>query len=117
MLRTMLLSKLHGATVTETDLSYGGSITLDRVLMDAVDLLPGEQVHVVNCNNGSRIVTYVIEGEAGSGTICLNGPAARAAEPGDTVHILCYCQLEDLETRALTPRIVILGEGNKIAQV
>ncbi len=77
MQRLMLKSKIHRATLTGTDLNYQGSITLDRALMDAAELLPGEQVHVLNLNNGSRLITYVIEAEAGSGTVLLNGPAAR----------------------------------------
>jgi aspartate 1-decarboxylase len=117
MLRTMLKSKIHGATVTQTELTYAGSITIDRDLMDAVDLLDGEQVHIVNCNNGARIVTYVIEGDRGSGVICLNGPAARAAVTGDVVHILCYAQYDDAEARALKAQIAILKDGNTIAQL
>jgi len=114
MLRTMLKSKLHGATVTATELYYGGSITLDRDLMDAADLLDGELVQVVNLNNGSRIETYVIEGEAASGVVCLNGPAARTGAVGDTVHVLSYCQVDDAEARTLKARVVTLGPGNKV---
>jgi aspartate 1-decarboxylase len=115
MLRTMLKSKLHGATVTQTELLYAGSITIDGSLMKAADLLDGEQVHVVNLNNGSRIVTYVIEGEAGGGVICLNGPAARSAAVGDVVHVLSYCQVADLEARDWVASVAVLGEGNVVA--
>lgn len=114
MLRTMLKSKLHGATVTQTELHYAGSITIDRTLMDAADLLDGERVQVVNMNNGSRLETYVIEGEPGSGTICLNGPAARMAEVGDVVHILCYGLCDNEEARNLEQHIVILGPSNEV---
>lgn len=117
MFRTMLKSKLHGAVVTQTELHYGGSITIDADLMDAADLLDGERVQIVNLNNGSRMETYVIEGERGGGVICLNGPAARLATVGDTVHVLSYCLVEDAQARALTARVVLLGPGNKVAEV
>jgi aspartate 1-decarboxylase len=116
MLRTMLKSKIHGAQVTQTELHYAGSITIDRDLMDAADLLENEFVQVVNLNNGARIETYVIAGERGSGTICLNGPAARTAMVGDVVHILGACQVQDAEARTLKPRVVILGPGNRIVE-
>ncbi len=114
MLRTMLKSKIHGATVTETELYYTGSITIDRDLMDPANLLDGERVQIVNMNNGSRIETYVIEGGRGSGIICLNGPAARAAAVGDVVHILSYAQYEDEEARTLKASIVTVGADNEI---
>jgi aspartate 1-decarboxylase len=117
MLRTMLKSKIHGATVTAAELYYGGSITLDEDLMEAVDILDGEQVQVVNMNNGSRLETYVITGERGSGVICLNGPAARLGAVGDVVHILCYGLAEDTEARGLKARIAILGPENRIAEL
>ncbi len=116
MLRTMLKSKLHGATITAAELNYAGSITIDRDLIDAADILENERVQIVNLNNGSRIETYVIPGEPGSGVICLNGPAARMAAVGDPVHILSYCLLEDAPARALTPRIVRLVAGNKVGE-
>ena len=115
MLRTMLKSKLHGATITQAELYYEGSITIDRDLMDAADLLDGELVQIVNVNNGARIETYVIEGERGSGIICLNGPAARTAVVGDVVHVLGYGLFEDDEARGMKPNIAILGPLNKIA--
>lgn len=114
MLRTMLKSKIHGATVTASELYYGGSITIDRDLTDAVDILPNELVQVVNVNNGARLETYVIEGERGSGVICLNGPAARMAQVGDVVHVLCYGMFDEAEARDLTPQIVVLTPGNRL---
>ena len=116
MLRTMLKSKLHGATVTQTELYYEGSITIDSELMQATDLLDNELVQVVNMNNGARIETYVILGEAGSGVIRLNGPAARTASVGDVVHVLGYGIYEDSEARSVKPSIAILGRGNRIVE-
>jgi aspartate 1-decarboxylase len=116
MLRTMLKSKIHGAQVTQTELYYAGSITIDQDLMDAADLLPNEFVQVVNMNNGARLETYVIAGERGSRIICLNGPAARMAVVGDVVHIIGACQVEDAQARTLEPRIVILGPDNVIVE-
>jgi aspartate 1-decarboxylase len=116
MLRTMLKSKIHGATVTQTELFYAGSITIDQDLMDAVDILENELVQIVNLNNGSRIETYVIAGERGSGVICLNGPAARTAAVGDTGHVLCYAQMTDEEARQVHPQIAVLGSDNRIAE-
>jgi aspartate 1-decarboxylase len=114
MRRTMMKSKLHRATVTEANLEYVGSITIDRDLMDAADLLPNEKVQVVDNNNGARLETYVIEGSRGSGVICLNGAAARLVQPGDNVIIISYAELEDAEARAWEPTVVFVGEGNEI---
>jgi aspartate 1-decarboxylase len=114
MRRIMMKSKLHRATVTEANLDYVGSITIDRDLMDAADLLAHEKVQVVDNNNGARLETYVIEGARGSGTICLNGAAARLVQPGDTVIIISYAELEDAEARAWEPTVVFLGDGNCI---
>jgi aspartate 1-decarboxylase len=105
-LRVMLRSKIHRATLTGKELDYEGSIALDRRLMDAADLLPGEQVHVLNLNTGSRLVTYVIEAPAGSGTVMLNGPAARLGEVGDRVVILANGHYENAAARRLKPCIV-----------
>lgn len=116
MLRSMLKSKIHGGTVTQTELYYTGSITLPADLMKAADLLAGEQVHVVNLNNGTRLITYVIEGPAGEGTICLNGPAARMATVGDLVHVLGYGLFEDSEAHQLKPAIVHVDESNHIRE-
>lgn len=114
MLRHMAKSKIHGATVTEAVLYYEGSITIDRDLMDAANLLPYERVQIVNVNNGSRIETYVIEGEAGCGTICLNGPAARCAVVGDKVHIISYAHYEDAEARELQMLNVKVNADNRL---
>lgn len=105
MLLQMLKSKLHCVRVTEANLNYVGSITIDKALMQAVDILPGERVQVVNNNNGERFETYVIEGPAHSGTICLNGAAARLAQPGDIVIIMAYALMEENEARNYQPKV------------
>jgi aspartate 1-decarboxylase len=110
--RLLLKSKIHRATLTGKELDYEGSIALDRQLMDASDLLAGEQVHVLNVNTGSRLVTYVIEAPAGSGTVMLNGPAARLGEVGDVVVILAYGYYEDTAARRLKPSIVHVNAKN-----
>lgn len=117
MLRHMAKSKLHGATVTQTELHYEGSITIDEELMEAADLLPYERVQVVNLSNGSRIETYVIKGERGCGTICLNGPAARAAVVGDKVHVISYALYDEAEARALDMKSIRLNSDNQIVAI
>ncbi|CAM5344788.1 aspartate 1-decarboxylase [Streptomyces sp. URMC 127] len=117
MYRTMLKSKIHRATVTGADLNYIGSLTLDPVLMEQADLLPGEQVHIVDVNNGSRLETYVIEGERGSGVVCINGAAARLVAPGDIVIIIAYASVTDEEARALKPRVVFVDGENKAVSI
>ena len=117
MQRTLLKSKIHSATITAAELNYRGSITIDRNLMDAADILPFEKVQVVNHNNGSRLETYVIEGEAGSGVICLNGPAARRGAAGDTVMIISYAILSEEEIADFVPKTVFVDETNKIVNV
>lgn len=112
MTRFMLKSKIHRARLTGTDLGYEGSITIDQALLDAADMLAGEQVHVLNLNNGSRIVTYVIEAPARSGTVLLNGPAARAGHAGDEIIVLSYCELSDEDALAHRPRVVRVDEKN-----
>lgn len=114
MQRFMLKSKIHRATLTGADLDYEGSIAIDRNLLEAADLLPGEQVHVLNLNNASRLVTYIIEAEAGSGTVMLNGPAARLGLPGDLVVILSYASCDDAEARTLKPRVVKVDAKNRV---
>ena len=114
MQRFMLRSKIHRATLTGTDLDYEGSIAIDREIMDAADLLPGEQVHVLNLNNGERLITYVIEAPAGSGTMLLNGPAARLGVPGDVVIVLAYCAVADEEARSIKPKAVLVDAKNRI---
>lgn len=114
MLRTMFKSKIHRATVTQADLHYVGSITIDAGLMEAADLLPGELVHIVDINNGNRLETYVIEGERDSGVIGINGAAARLVAPGDLVIIISYAQVEDAQARELVPAIVHVGADNRV---
>ena len=117
MLRTVCKSKLHRATVTEANLEYAGSLTLDARLMKAADLLPYEQVHVVDVTNGARIVTYCLEGPPGSGTVCINGAAARLIAAGDKVIIISYAQVTPEELDGLTPKVVLLDERNRIQEV
>lgn len=113
MLRTMFKSKIHRATVTQADLHYVGSVTIDADLLDGADLLPGELVHIVDITNGARLETYVIE-ERGSGVVGINGAAAHLVHPGDLVIIISYAQVTDAEARALEPRIVHVDRDNRI---
>lgn len=113
MFRTMMKAKLHRATVTEANLNYVGSITIDEDLLDLVDLLPNEKVQIVNNNNGARFETYIIPGPRGSGVICLNGAAARLVQPGDNVIIIAYAMMSDEEARTHQPKIAILDEDNR----
>jgi aspartate 1-decarboxylase len=117
MLRTMLKSKIHRATVTRADLHYVGSITIDSDLIEAADLLPGELVHVVDITNGARLETYVIEGTPGSGEIGINGAAARLVHPGDLVIIIGYGIVSDDEAAGLKPRVVHVDAGNRIVDL
>ena len=110
----MLKSKIHRATVTDVNLNYAGSLTVDRLLMDAADLLPNESVHVLDVNNGSRFETYVIEGEPGSGAICVNGAAARLMQTADTVPVLSYAMVSDDDARSWKPVIVHVDERNRL---
>jgi len=110
----LLKSKIQEATVTQTELYYQGSLTLDRALMSAASLVPGERVQVLNLNNGSRIETYIIEGEKGSGTVCLNGPAAREGIVGDRIHILSYAMYSEEEASEHQPKVVSVGDDNRI---
>lgn len=116
MYRTMMKSKLHRATVTEANLNYVGSITIDEDLMDAADLLENEKVQIVNNNNGARLETYVIKGERGSGVICLNGAAARLVQPGDNVIIISYSLMTEEQARSYKPTVVVLDASNKPVQ-
>ncbi|MCL4462372.1 MAG: aspartate 1-decarboxylase [Firmicutes bacterium] len=117
MLRTMCKSKIHRATVTDANLNYVGSITIDEDLMDAADLLPYEQVQIVNNNNGARFETYTIKGKRGTGTICLNGAAARLVQPGDIIIIISYVQIAESEVRTFKPRILSVNEKNAIIAI
>ncbi len=110
----MLKSKIHMATLTGTELYYQGSIAIDQDLLDAAAILPGEQVHVLNVNNGNRLITYTISGERGSGTIELNGPAARLGETGDQVVIISYAQMDEPEAKAYEALVVHVDEKNTI---
>lgn len=110
----MLMSKIHRATLTGTELDYEGSIAIDRDLIDAAKLQPGEQVHVLNLSNASRLVTYVIEAPAGSGTMMLNGPAARLGAKGDQVVIIAYAAMSEEEARCFKPTIVHVDGSNRI---
>ena len=114
MLRTMMKSKIHRATVTQADLHYVGSVTVDEDLLDAADLLPGELVHIVDVTNGARLETYTIAGERGSGVIGINGAAARLVQPDDVVILIGYGQMETAEAREHKPRVVFVDAGNRI---
>ncbi len=113
MLRLMCKGKIHRATVTEANLNYVGSLTVDAELLELSDILPYEQVHVVNVNNGERLITYVIPGEPGSGVICLNGAAARRGQAGDIIIVIAYGYYDDTEARLLQPKIVLVDERNR----
>jgi len=110
----MLKGKIHGATVTDANLNYMGSITIDENLMKATGILPHEKVQVVNNNNGARLETYVIKGEAGSGIICLNGAAARLVQKGDKVIIIAYCYKNSEEAENYEPKVAFVDENNKV---
>ena len=113
-MRTMLKSKIHRARVTGLNIDYEGSITIDKKLMVEADILPYEQVQVLNLNNGARFTTYAIEGTRDSGRICLNGASARLAQKGDIILILAYCQVEDSEANNFLPRLVYVDGKNRI---
>ncbi|MFC1658815.1 aspartate 1-decarboxylase [Candidatus Omnitrophota bacterium] len=114
MLRIMLKSKIHRARITETQLNYPGSITIDSRLMQAADILEGEKVEVLNLNTGTRIETYAISGKDNSGAICLNGAAARSGYIGDEIIILCYGILQEPDARKLKPKVVFVDEENRL---
>jgi aspartate 1-decarboxylase len=117
MTREMFKSKIHRATVTMAELYYEGSITVDMDLLDEADIIPFEKVQVVNVNTGSRLETYTLEGERGSGIICLNGPAARLGTVGDEVIIITYSQMSEEDARKHKPKIVLVDKQNKITKV
>lgn len=114
---SMLKSKIHRAVITQAELNYVGSVTIDEDLMDAAGLFEYEKVHIVNVNSGSRIETYVIAGDRGSGVICLNGAAARSGQKGDHVIIMAYASMTPEEVKAHRPRVVFVSDENKIVQV
>ncbi len=117
MLLTMFKSKLHRATVTEANIDYVGSITIDAELMERANILEGERVQIVNINNGERLETYTITGESGSGIICLNGAAARLVQPKDKVIIIAYAQMTPEEAEKFVPNVLILDKNNKITDI
>lgn len=117
MLRMMLNGKIHRATVTEADLNYVGSITIDQNILDEVGMLPNEKVHIVNNNNGARFETYIIAGERGSGVICVNGAAARLVQRGDIVIILSYAYVMNEEAATHQPTVAIMNPDNTIDQI
>ena len=113
MKRILFKSKIHRARVTEADLDYEGSITIDRELMDAADLIEHEQVDVLNITSGARLTTYAISGEAGSGTVCVNGAAAHLVQPDDLVIIVSYAQYDEAEVRRHEPRVILVDHDNR----
>jgi len=112
----MLTGKIHRATVTDADLDYVGSLTVDPDLLDAADLLANQQVDVVDVTNGARVTTYVIPGARGSGTVCVNGAAAHLVHPGDVVIVIAYGMLDESESRSRRPRVVFVDADNRIVQ-
>lgn len=116
MLIEVLKSKIHRATITDANLNYIGSITIDEDLMDAANMIAGEKVQVVNNNNGERLETYIIKGERGTGTVCLNGAAARKAQPGDIVIIVSYAQMDFEEAKSFQPSIIFPDSDNKLVK-
>ncbi|MEK4699211.1 aspartate 1-decarboxylase [Solibacillus sp. FSL R7-0668] len=117
MFRMMMNSKIHRAQVTQADLNYVGSITIDQNLLDAVGMLPNEKVHIVNNNNGARFETYIIAGERGSGVICVNGAAARLVQKGDVVIIISYVYVDNNEIADHQPTVAIMGDNNTIKEL
>ena len=117
MLIEMMKSKIHRVTVTEANLNYIGSITIDQDLLDAANILEGERVYIVNNNNGERFDTYTISGERGSGVVCLNGAAARKVQPGDIVIIMAYAQIDENEAKTMKPKVVFVDDNNKPVSV
>lgn len=117
MFRHMMNGKIHRATVTEANLNYVGSITIDEDLLDAVGMVANEKVQIVNNNNGARLETYIIPGERGSGVICLNGAAARLVQKGDIVIIISYCLVSEEKVPAHTPKVAIMDEKNRIKEL
>ncbi|NLV85602.1 MAG: aspartate 1-decarboxylase [Clostridiales bacterium] len=116
MLLNIFKSKLHRATITQADINYVGSVTIDSELLEKSGILAGEKVQIVNINNGERFETYTIDGEAGSGTICINGAAARLVQVGDRVIIIAYALMDENEAKTFEPKILVLDERNKIIQ-
>lgn len=117
MLRSLLKTKINGATVTQTQLHYEGSITIDEEIMEKADILPCEEVWVLNVNNGTRFITYCIKGKRNGGAICLNGPSARLAQVGDKILIVCFASFSQEEAKNHKPKLVHLDENNRITKI
>lgn len=117
MFRHMMKAKIHQARVTEANLNYVGSVTIDEDLLDAVDMLPNEKVQIVNNNNGARLETYIIPGERGSGVVCLNGAAARLVQKGDVVIIISYALVSEEKVKTHEPKVAIMNEKNEIVEM
>ena len=117
MILTMLKGKIHRATVTQAELNYMGSITIDKTLMEAAGIIENEKVQIVDNNNGARLETYVIPGKRDSGIICLNGAAARLVQPGDQVIIIAYAQMEENEAKEYKPKVVFVNDDNTIKEI
>lgn len=117
MLLSMLKGKIHRATVTQAELDYVGSITIDEELMESAGILEYEKVHIVDINNGSRFETYVIAGEKGSGIVCLNGAAARCVQVKDKIIIMAYCNIDENEVKKHKPNVVLVDENNKVEKI
>ena len=117
MLISLLRAKIHRAEITDANLHYEGSLTLDEDFLDASGMLENEKVHVVNVNNGARLETYIIKGKRGSKEVCLNGAAARLGHKGDKVIVIAYAQMTPEEAKVFQPKIVLLGDGNKIQKI
>lgn len=117
MFLNMFKGKLHRATVTQAELNYVGSVTIDSDLLKQAGILPGEKVQIVDINNGERLETYTIEGEAGSGVICLNGAAARLVQVGDKVIIIAYAWMDETEAKTFKPNVLVLDENNRIVRI
>ncbi|OCA99699.1 aspartate 1-decarboxylase [Clostridium beijerinckii] len=117
MILTMLKGKIHRATVTQAELNYVGSITIDKTLMEAAGILENEKVQIVDINNGARLETYVIPGKRDSGVICLNGAAARLVQPGDKIIIIAYAQMNEDEARKYKPSVVFMNDDNTIKEI
>lgn len=117
MFRTMMKGKIHRARVTEANLNYVGSITIDEDILDAVDMLPNEKVQIVNNNNGARFETYIIPGQRGSAIVCLNGAAARLVQEGDVVIIISYAMIPEEKVHSHTPKVAIMDENNQITEI
>lgn len=117
MFRTMMKSKIHQAKVTEANLNYVGSVTIDEAILEKVDILPHEKVQIVNNTNGNRLETYVIPGEKGSGVVCLNGAAARLVQPGDIVIIIAYAIVSNEELSSYKPKVALLNDHNQLERL